>query len=642
MDIEAGESPTPVAPVPARAWRAAPRRVARACAALGATRRGRALLAAFAVTVLLAGAVGWWAWRVVADYHAVGVDAERLRARVGPSGSAARITPSDLPELLADFTRTERDLNALDARLDTPLVSDIAARLPYLGPRLRASRAAVAAGLELTRVARDGAQLGADAAAAYRTRGVWADPAAPRGPTWLDVIAGQPGQIDSLSARFDGAVAARSALNDALLPGDAQRVLAQLDPLLARAQALRDQWLPLLPLAERALGATGDARYLVLLDDSQELHQSGGFPGTYATLDLRAGQVSQQAINNIRVFDAAYVANRSRVLPAPAPIRQYVLQQELLPHDVNWTPDFPWVGQQLVNMNDIAGQPPLAGVVAVEYSVVQDMLRVTGPVTVTVDGAAVTVTADNIITTIETYRDALETHKQVVQLLGEALIARLRDADGATRARIARALLSAANRRELQAYATDPAAQAELAKRGWDGALRPDPATPTLALTVSNLTPNKASDKLRVASDIAVTPGPAGGLHVAWTVTLRHTGDPNGDPAYNGFHRTWLALYLPDGARLTRASRVAAPEALYTDPRERAWVIDLLPGETDSLTTEFDMPAASALLLRRQPGLSDVGTQVAVRLPDCSFGATFALGRDTRLDFTACATAAAP
>jgi hypothetical protein len=127
---------------------------------------------------------------------------------------------------------------------------------------------------------------------------------------------------------------------------------------------------------------------------------------------------------------------------------------------------------------------------------------------------------------------------------------------------------------------------------------------------------------------------------VSWTITLHHGGDPNGDPAYNGYHRSWLALYLPDGATLTDASIPAAPARLYTDARERAWVLDLYPGQSRTLTIEFEMPAAQALLLRRQPGLANVGTHVAARLPSCVFSATFGLARDTRLDLAGCAVVA--
>src|SRR5690606_3015031 len=148
----------------------------------------------------------------------------------------------------------------------------------------------------------------------------------------------------------------------------------------------------------------------------------------------------------------------------------------------------------------------------------------------------------------------------------------------------------------------EPALQDEVVRRGWDGALLPDPDLATLVLTIANITGNKSSPMVAVEAFLDVTPSPVDGMRrVSWTIEMNHLGDPKGNLEFNGFHRAWWQAYLPEHAELVSTSLDPEDPEMVDDPRALAWHIELLTAEQRLLTIEFDLPdSEDQLLLRRQ------------------------------------------
>ncbi|MEW5919150.1 MAG: DUF4012 domain-containing protein, partial [Gemmatimonadota bacterium] len=391
---------------------------------------------------------------------------------------------------------------------------------------------------------------------------------------------------------------------------------------------------------DTAFGANGEARYLILLQNREEPRPSGGFPGTFAVVTVSNGQLSGYEIDNIYTLDQAYLARRNQLVPAPGPIRAVLGQQELLPHDAMWSPDFSEAARVFLSLYAETGWPPLTGVIGLTDSVIQQVLAVVGPYRIEVDGQHLTVTAESFMQLIEAYRDLtwqdMAAHKRVVAILGDALIQQVKAADFATKKRIYFALREAADRRELQLYLSDPGMQAEVARRGWDGAIQPVAGIPTMAMTVAGLTGGKKGLTIHASSTIEVTPS-HGGTRIRWTVTLDHRGDPAGNEVYNGYEYAWLSLYLPEGARVIATSRPRAPEGVADDLRAVSFGIGILPGTTQPVTITFDLPApAERLLIRRQAGFNDVAVRVRGTTGHCPMDWSFALSHDYLVRLTDC------
>ena len=571
-------------------------------------------------------------------YGRVKHSADAIQTRVDTSNGAT-LSARDLEALNVELGTLQADLNDLDGQLHRPLLGALARNAPLISDKVKAAQQLLEVGIAFTSVASEGTEVALEIRAAFEQTGFSTSNADP-GPTWLDAVRAKRGTIDDLQARFDAAVAQRQSVDAAHLTGRGKSALVTIDKLIERAQRIRADYVSLIPLLDTALGAQQDAHYFVLLQNAEEIRQSGGFPGTSALITIHDGRLADIQIQSTVNLDKAYVDARTTPLAAPGPIREYLKQEEWLPHDALWSADFPSAARAFLTMYDVSGWPPLQGVVALNFSAVQAVLSIIGPYEVDVQGEQQTVSADNVIHLIEEFR-VNDQHKKVVGQLGNSLIDRLKGTDFATKKRVFEALRDSANQREIQVFMLDQATQTEVIKRGWDGALNPDPDVPTLGMTISSLAGGKSSTNIYAKTDLAVASAPVstgtGISTVSWTIELQNRGDPTGDQKYNGFHRTWLELYLPQGARLTSSSLTPDPAAIVDDPRAIGYNIGLLPGAKATLMVEFTLPTPVAqLLLRRQSGSNNVKFDISGHVGDCVFDTSLFLKQDKMLNTRDC------
>jgi hypothetical protein len=545
----------------------------------------------------------------------------------------------DLPQIEQELADLEAELRELENKVDTPIIGDVARNTPFVSGRIRASEDLLALGIELTSIAREAAAIANEARVAFEANGLTGtEPAV--GPTWLDVLREHRADIDALEVRYSAALAARQELDAGQLPQRAQSMLGSVDELLDRATQVRDDYFHLFPLLDAAFGAEQEARYFVLLQNGQEMRPSGGFASTYAILTVSNGRLAGFDIARIEDLDAAYLEQRGTSQPAPGPLAEYLKVEEWMPRDSNWPADFPVGAQTFLEMYAQAGWPELQGVAAVNESVIADVLEIIGPYEIEIDGVPQTVDANYFLDLIQSYREEAR-HKEVVALLGESLVEQVRDADFDTQKAIFNSLRDAADQREVQVYLIDPLMQAEVVKRDWDGALAPADGVPTLAMYVANLTGNKASDVIYAEAGLEISgPSATGTRQVTMHLTFEHQGDTSADASqlFNGYHRTWVSLYLPDGAQLVGIDGVQAePDDITGDPRALGFNVGLLPGATQTFTVTFELPAdTDQLYLRRQSGFNDVEYWVNAPGDGCTLADAFTLDHDMLIDFATC------
>jgi hypothetical protein len=564
-----------------------------------------------------------------AERHAAAVEGQ-----INDSDALRSLDSAGLAQLNQDLTLLEADLNGLEDQIDMPVVGSIAKNAPVISHKVKASQDLISLGKLLTGIARDATDLAAEVRTAFENTGFTTSTNGD-GPTWLDVVRDNRATIDDLSARVDEARVARESLDEQRLTKRGKSALRSIDDVFARAEQLRNDYFHLIPLLDDAFGGEGDVRYLVLLQNSEELRNTGGFPGTYAMIAIRNGRVSEVKIDKINYLNGDYIAHRTEVLAPPKPIVNYLGVQEWIPHDALWSPDFAEAARQFYSMYQIAGWPEINGIIAINYSVVQEVLRITGPYNVVVNGDVETVSADTVIGIIDQYREHGR-HKRVVRILGESLVQQLKATDFEQKKQIYESMQVLADQREIQAYLFDPALQAEIVQRGWHGPLDPEPGTPRLAMTVASLAGGKASPKVHVKSDLIVASNGLEGIsHVTWHLTFDNRGDPLGDPKYEGFVRGWVSIYLPDGAVMTATS--LKPSKSNDNPRAIGYNIGMKPGQRYELTIEFDLQTpATQLILRRQPGLNNIKFDISGAMPNCSFGEAIWLKEDYRISVADC------
>jgi hypothetical protein len=306
-----------------------------------------------------------------------------------------------------------------------------------------------------------------------------------------------------------------------------------------------------------------------------------------------------------------YLAERSEIVPPPVPIATYLWDDGFLPHDTIWWSDFTRTGEDFMRLYAEIDWPEIAGVVAVQPTAVADLLTVTGNVVVDVDGEQREITPENVFLEMERQRaqdrggaDVDVNHKDVIASVGQEIMTRLKTADRQQLRQIANLLQAAADRRDIQGYAVNQDVQAILDERRWSGRITPDPATPTLAVTFSNMVATKSS--LTMFPDVTVNVGPRDGQAriVTLDVTLRHEGTNEADPFYSGFQRWWIQVDLPEGSEF-----ISSENPLQDDPDAPdggAYLLELFPQQSGTVRLTFRMPDTERLLFRRQPGVNPV------------------------------------
>jgi hypothetical protein len=153
---------------------------------------------------------------------------------------------------------------------------------------------------------------------------------------------------------------------------------------------------------------------LVMLQNPSEIRPAGGFLGSYADVTVASGTVTDISVHDVADADAAFTPN---IVP-PAPLQLEVSRWR--PADANWFFDFPTSASETlsffnqsehsVSSTEVASgtalgasspssTPYFDAAIAVSPRVIQDLLSVTGPITVS--STKTPFTADNFLTSIQ-------------------------------------------------------------------------------------------------------------------------------------------------------------------------------------------------------------------------------------------------
>ncbi len=561
------------------------------------------------ILVIAAVGGGYWGYervqQAMSTYQQVKLDVRALESLKSANFAAFNVT--DAQRAHGQFVQLQTDVNHLDEQTTLPsFVEPIALRIPYLKRRYTAGRQVIQVARLLADSGVVGSAIGEQALQAYKTTGLSA-PSSPSSPTWLDVVNQQMPQIVAVKNQIDQAIQLRSKIDVSVLPASTSSHLDQLDKLVAShdLNKLVDTQLPALI---SAFGGDEPARYLVLIQNPSELRPSGGFPGTIAIVTFERGQLRNYEFYDVYDLNLAYTSNPHDPVTQPWALSKYAPSPELSILDASWWSDFPASAQTIMQMYQATGWPSIKGVVALDPAAVGAMLRLSGPMTIDVDGEMRTITADNVHDEIERQRrlardgqKSQDVHKQVVAIIGKNLIEELKSGDRSMTLKMVTAIEQTATDRDLQVYSADPTVQALIKKRQWAGRLVPDAAEPTIAVTFANVAFGKSSELMYPSYTLTFGPSTDGEREAHLAIMMQHTGSLDDDPFYSGFQRWWVDVTLPAGSQRTGSSfpDVSNPE----EPNGGSYEIPLMPASTETLKIDFVMPDSATLTFRRQPGL---------------------------------------
>jgi len=181
-------------------------------------------------------------------------------------------------------------------------------------------------------------------------------------------------------------------------------------------------------LLPQLLGADGARTYLLVAQNEEELRATGGFISAVGTLTVERGQIIALDFNDANVVD-----DLTQYYPdPPAPLQTYMLSEQWLFRDGNWSPDFPTSARTLARLFEMGQHKHADGVIALDQEMVRLLVAAIGPIDVA-GATSATVTGDNLLSYMHeawapqagAQTDWINSRKNFISTLAKSLQARL-------------------------------------------------------------------------------------------------------------------------------------------------------------------------------------------------------------------------
>ncbi len=388
-----------------------------------------------------------------------------------------------------------------------------------------------------------------------------------------------------------------------------------------------------------------DKNYLIVFQNNNELRPAGGFISSYGVLKFKHGFYA--GLNIADVYGE--IANHPYIKP-PYPMELLLADRNYQGYtfrDANYQPDYPKTAQELVRMLHLT-RPDLQidGVIAVNYTFLEDLLQTIGPVRINTDenpSREIIFSKDNLFEKLSSQVHNVDLHdleqlqhrKNILALFADALFKKIFWNPFGLR-KISDTMVRNLTLKNIQLYFNDQNLEKIVTNYGWAGqwpaVLRGD----FLAVNEANLggmksdryIQRKISYHLKLVSDKNSASNQNQDITEKFkliaevTIDLFHYGIENiplsGD--YKGFFRT----YVPRGAKLLEVA---------TNYRKDLWesdedlfhifgnIVKLKPGEKTQLYYRYEIPETLLhdndyhLFLLKQSGTSQDDYTVTIEAP---------------------------
>jgi len=229
-----------------------------------------------------------------------------------------------------------------------------------------------------------------------------------------------------------------------------------------------------LELTPHILGFRRPQTILVLFQNNTELRPGGGFIGSYAVVRIDRGKVRVIKTEGSENLD--WQAPEDWRVEPPAPLKEKLGVDRWYFRDSNWSPDWTESARRALEFYQAeggVGGNEITMVVALTPTVLEELLRLTGPVTV--DG--ISFGADNVTEELEYEVEVGYRERNIPKAERKALIGRLMQAVFARASAVAFTNLTKhievvnllVDEKQILAYATDAEAQSLIDKHGLAG-----------------------------------------------------------------------------------------------------------------------------------------------------------------------------
>ncbi|HUC31141.1 MAG TPA: DUF4012 domain-containing protein [Candidatus Paceibacterota bacterium] len=315
---------------------------------------------------------------------------------------------------------------------------------------------------------------------------------------------------------------------------------------------------------------------LVLFQNPSEMRPGGGFLGSYADVSIKGGVITNVAVHDIADVDSTFT---SKIVP-PMPLQ--LEETAFRPADANWFFDFPTSASETIQLFEQSGlyatdasgaSTTFDGVIAVTPQVMEDLLSVTGPITlpgaISTKGtatASTTFTSDNLVVQIQKIVQAGQGKsgggnatypKEILAQLYPALFQQLASSTDEQKQQILALALSWIANKDVMVYFSNPAFETFANAYGATGDVYELPQNFNGDyLAIANADINSDKSELYVAQDVTYDAaiGSDGTLTDNLTITRTHNGNQSPYWWYQTTNQDYMQIFVPNGNTLNNQS----------------------------------------------------------------------------------------
>ncbi len=313
-------------------------------------------------------------------------------------------------------------------------------------------------------------------------------------------------------------------------------------------------------LLRQAFVANADKRYLLIFQNNSEMRATGGFMGSLAFVNIKAGKVTNFSMPGGGPYD--FQGQIKSVIRPPEPIRLVRGTWQL--QDANWWLDFPTSARKIMWFIKQSDGPEVDGVLAVTPDVVVELLKLTGPIEITKYNKVIT--AENFMRTTQLavdveYDKASNKPKQFLVDLTPLLMERVINLSQGQQMELIQIMQASLLKKSLQLYFVNNELQRQIADFGWSGQIKDTPGD-YLAIVHTNIGGGKTDLVTKEKVNYNVQIDNEGQVIVNLSIERQHTGNPN-DLFEKRRNVDYLRIHVPRGSVLMTATGFTPPPDSY-------------------------------------------------------------------------------
>ncbi|MBI4322153.1 MAG: DUF4012 domain-containing protein [Chloroflexi bacterium] len=595
-----------------------------------------ALVAVFAVSV---GVGGQQAYRQLTELraHAAAAEAHLRQAQSQLQGAQPGKNAPRLESLRSSLAGARDELRLIDRRIDSlaPFYA-IAEAIPWVGNQARAARKLARAASHVGEAAYDSlsvfellvpANEGADGAKVRQVAISAAPSAAARLSSALTLVERAQEEIKDLS-------------EDGLHPGLA-KPLTEIKTQLTTFRGLLRSGKDALKILPQALGQDGEQTYLILVQDAGELRPTGGFIGNYGIVRFRDGAMTEVAFNDAYLVDWPYYYS-GKALPTVGMFARYFPEATFWGlRDANIWPDFDRSAKQAAWFAVAEGVADrVDGVIGIDSHVVQPLMKVVGPITITEYGE--TVDHANVLERIRYYQTnfpgwqiyervggRLEGNRKLfTSLVLKAIMERLNGLDGLGLLNMGLSLQESFTSKAVQVYFDRPELQALVESHGLAGEMKS--ATGDY-LWVVDMNLSAAKDNLYVKPRISYTASISATGETVSELEIVYDYYTRKGPLFmgtikRGYYANYLRVYVPPGSELLAEYGTDEPLDTFHEMGKTVFgnLVKVYPGNLRNVKLRYRQPlklwteqgkTRYELIVQKQAGNDVESFEATISLP---------------------------